>query len=534
MKSPKNNKKQIEKIIKKQVTRVEVTKKSHLWFFHTYLSDYVQHPIADLHKEMFAITEDKSVRLAVLCSFRGSGKSTLMSLSYPIWAILGKQQRKFIVLISQTAEQARSHFRNLRKELETNELLKRDLGPFQEMDEWNNCSLVIPRYNAKIIAVSKEQSFRGIRHGRYRPDLIVADDIENSDSVKTQESRDATYKWFTSEVLPLGDKNTKIIIAANLLHQDSLVMRLKNEIEDGRRTGIFRKYPLLDEDNGNKIAWEGKYPDMQAIEEEKLKVGNIYAWCREYLLRIVDDREPVIQKSWIQYYDKLPKILKGQSYCYVTGIDPALGAKDTNDPTAMVNALVIGEGEKQEIYILPYSVNGQMGLSKMIETVKDIRRIYGDNRNHRFYVEEVALQGHITSALKREGINAIGVPIHTKDKRTRLELTGVKIHKKQMKFPRHGCEGLLGQAIEFGTAKHDDLVDALSTLSMGLDENPPNRQGVMIVKSTPLVRERRRDGGDWADREDRKMFNSLKHHPRRPGKNSSIEFGPDGLPRRKY
>lgn len=480
-----------------------------MWFFHMYLSDYVQYKMADFHKDIFAITEDENIKLAVICSFRGSGKSTLMTLSYPLWAVLGKPQKKFIVLISQTAEQAKLHFRNLKRELETNELLKRDLGPFQEQDEWNACSLVIPRYNAKIIAVSKEQSFRGIRHGRYRPDLILADDLDNSDSIRTQEARDLTYNWFTSEVLPLGDQNTKTIIVANLLHQDSLVMRLKNEMESDARMGIFRQYPLLDEDNGNKIAWPGKYKDMTAIEQEKLKIGNIYVWYREYLLRIVDDREPVIKKEWIEYYDELPTILRGQSHCYVTGIDPALGEDEENDPTAMINALVVGEGKDQIIYILPYSINRKMGLSQIIETTNDIRQAYGSDHSHRFYVEEVALQGHITTALQRENINAFGVPIHNKDKRTRLELTGVKIYNKKIKFPRQGFEEPLKQILDFGVAKHDDLVDGLTTLVMGLDQNPPYQNQVNIIKCNGDIFTSRSSflgSGDWADEEDRQML----------------------------
>jgi glycosyltransferase involved in cell wall biosynthesis len=102
-------------------------------------------------------------------------------------------------------------------ELESNDLLKADLGPFQE-DEWNANSIVIPKYNARITAASAEQSIRGIKHGQYRPNLIIADDCEDSSSVKTQEGRDKTYDWFTKEILPLGNSKTKIIVIINIMH----------------------------------------------------------------------------------------------------------------------------------------------------------------------------------------------------------------------------------------------------------------------------------------------------------------------------
>jgi predicted phage terminase large subunit-like protein len=510
----------VDSVLNDPTSRRELVKRSHLYFFCTYLSRYITYKTAPFHHEMFRITEDDDTKMAAICSFRGSGKSTLMTLSYPIWAVLGRPQKKFVVIISQTAEQAKLHFKNLKRELETNDLLKRDLGPFQEQDEWNACSLVIPKYNAKIIAVSKDQSFRGIKHGEHRPDLIIADDCENSDSVKTQESRDSTFNWFTSEVLPLGDKNTKKIIIGNLLHEDSLLKRLEDAILDGSRSGIFRQYPLLDDDDN--IAWPGKYPDMKAIEEEKLNVGNIFAWMREYLLRIIDDREPVIDKNWIQYYDELPTILRNQGYSYVTGIDLAISEKDTADFSAMVTAKVIGSGDDRQIFILPHPVNRRMKFSEIIESAVDIYTVNEGRHSNKFYVEETMLQGYVTQQLKDQNIDAVGIGIRGKDKRTRLELSAPSIYNGKVWFPRSGCEDLLKQLLKFGVEKHDDLVDAFTTLILGIIDKPPcNFSGRIIIKGSIY---------DWA----RRSSSGSCGGGMGPGHSSSIQFGSDGIPYSRY
>jgi len=112
--------------------RAEITGLSHQWFFSTYFSNYLTHETADLHRELFAISEDENLPLAVIVAFRGSGKSTIMTMSYPIWAVVGKQQKKFVVIASQTQYQARVHLTNIKRELEGNELLANDLGPFVE------------------------------------------------------------------------------------------------------------------------------------------------------------------------------------------------------------------------------------------------------------------------------------------------------------------------------------------------------------------------------------------------------------------
>lgn len=73
---------------------------------------------------------------------------------------------------------------NIKRELESNDLLKNDMGPFVEQwEEWGSTSLYILKYNARSTAISTEQSVRGIRHGRYHPDLIIADDVEDMSPV---------------------------------------------------------------------------------------------------------------------------------------------------------------------------------------------------------------------------------------------------------------------------------------------------------------------------------------------------------------
>ncbi|MFA7254067.1 MAG: hypothetical protein WC107_05955 [Patescibacteria group bacterium] len=501
------NKDLVDKIIKKQSTRIETTRTSHIWFFHTYFHSFVQYAMANFQREMFGITEDQRIKLAVICSFRGSGKSTLMTLSYPIWAILGRLQKKFVVIISQTQEQAGVHFKNLKTELETNELLKRDLGPFKEQDEWNSCSLILPKYNAKIIAVSREQAIRGIRFGRYRPDLIIADDIENMASVKTAESRKNTREWFTSEVLPLGDRDTKFVIVGNLLHQDSLIMSMKHDIENGKRSGVIKMFPLLSENN--EIAWPGKYPDMKAIEQERMSVGDKFAWYREYLLRIIDDSEPVVSKDAIKYYDPLPTSLRNEPIEYAIGVDLAISQKDAADYTALVSAKIYGYGEKRRIYILPNTVNERMKINETQDVIKGLIGSYGGRYSTRIFVEDVMLQGWLTQLLHNDHYRAEGMKVGSMDKRSRLNICSSLIHSGEVLFPVNGCKELIEQITEFGTTTHDDLVDAFTTLIMMLIDKRDNNYGCMIIKAesafamntgnrTPQSPSECRSRRDWA------------------------------------
>ena len=55
-----------------------------------------------------------------------------------------------------------------------------------------------------------------------------------------------------------------------------------------------------------------------------------------------------------------------------------------------------------------------------------------------------------------------------KDKRARLRVAARYIKTGVVKFPRTGCEQLLAQLLGFGAEKHDDAVDALVYLILGL------------------------------------------------------------------
>ncbi len=450
-------------ITKNRVVRQHVTRQSHLMFFYVYFRHYVQHEIAEFQKDIFRITEDTSNTLAVIVAFRGSGKSTLVTFSYSLWSILGIQQKKFVLMFFQTRTQAKQHMMNLKRELESNILLKSDLGPFEEeSDEWGASSLVFSNTGARITVASMEQSIRGLRHNQHRPDLIICDDVEDLASVKTYESRQKTYNWLTSEVIPGGALNTRVIVIGNLLHEDSLVMHLKHDIDEGQRDGIFRKFPLLSE--SGQIAWPGKYPTLADIEVERKKSGNEYAWQREYLLHIIPDEDQVIHPDWIHLYDELPPTTKNFINIAV-GVDLAVSQKETADYTAIVSGILTGYEENFCLYILPHPINKRLTFPETIEQIKAVHNANKTIYSHvEILVEDVGYQKAVIQQLTHDVFEVEGIRV-SGDKRSRLMTVSALLQQGKIKFARHGCEELIRQIVGFGTERHDDLVDAFTIVA---------------------------------------------------------------------
>ena len=330
----------MDQMTKDRKIRTAITRESFSYFFHFYYAHYVKFATADFQKEIIRLLEVNDTDSLFVVSFRGSGKSTVITDTYPIWAILGKQQKKFVIIFCQTQAQAKQHMMNFRRELEYNDLLKKDLGPFnEETNEWGSQSIVFSNTNARITVASFEQSIRGLRHYEHRPDLIICDDVEDGDSIKTREGRNKTYQWLKGEVIPAGDQNTRLIVVGNLLHEDSLLMRLKDEVENDVIDGKFLYFPLINA-KGDCL-WPGKYPTEKDIEIERRKVGNEIIWQREYLLNIIPDDDQVIYPEWIQYYDEIPTPIEFESgyssHMEIRiGVDPAISKSNIADYTAMV------------------------------------------------------------------------------------------------------------------------------------------------------------------------------------------------------
>src|SRR5574343_434344 len=469
----------VNTMIKDRSVRTSITKDSFLYFFHFYYAHYVKYETADFQKEIIHNLEKSTTENLYVVAFRGSGKSTMVTTAYPIWAILGKQQKKFCIIFCQTRAQAKQHMMNIRTELEGNDVLKKDLGPFQEeSDEWGSFSLVFKKHGARITVASAEQSIRGIRHNENRPDLIICDDFEDVQSNKSREGREKTYNWLRGEVIPAGDRNTRLIIVGNLLHEDSLLMRIKDEITKDKAKGIFKEYPLIDK-NGVCL-WSGKYATEKDLEDEKLKVASEISWQREYLLRIIPSDDQVIYREWIQYYDDLPGTKHMGYRGTYAGVDLAISAKDSADFTTIVSAHVYSRREKMRIYILPNPIQPKLNFPAQVDLMKNFKATNMPRSSDTLFVESVAYQEALPQMLELHGITAEAIKPKG-DKRTRLSLTSTAIKSGIIKFPRQGCEDLIEQLVGFGVEKHDDLADAFSLLINATLEKHSNEGTILMA-----------------------------------------------------
>lgn len=493
-----------ERLLKDRSARIAATYQSHLLFFHIYFSRYVKYGTAPFHKEMFELTENSQIPLAVIVAFRSSGKSTIVTTSYPLWAILGREQKKFVLIISRVQAQAQQHLRNIRHEVESNKILQSDLGPFDsENGQFGLQALVFKKLGVKIMIASVDQSIRGLRHFEHRPDLIILDDVEDTSSVKTQESRNSAWQWFTSEILPIGSEGTRIFAVGNLLHRDSLLKRIEAQIANGT-LGVYREYPIV---KNGVPTWPQKYPDEAAIEAERRRIMDRVAWHREYLLEILPDDDQLILPQWIQRYDTLPT---EHPRFTLIGLDPAISKEASVDYTAMVALRVYGSREKMKVFVLPQIINKRLTFNETLQEAEMLSLAAGDGSRAHIYAEKVAYQQALIEQLKVRGNPVEGISPGGTDKYARLASVTHFLETGKLFFPKTPlAEVLINQLLGFGVEKHDDLVDAL-TLALhqvmhkdryghayGVSWDPPREEDMMNLNSREkhVIMEKWRNSG---------------------------------------
>ena len=118
--------------------RRSLTRQSFYWFFPTYFRHYIHCESAPFHKEMFMLLQDPTIPKLAITAFRGSAKSTIVTLAYVIWSMIGAPQKKYILVISQTQELAKQILANIKAEFEDTIIIGRGFGTVKDKLIWGN------------------------------------------------------------------------------------------------------------------------------------------------------------------------------------------------------------------------------------------------------------------------------------------------------------------------------------------------------------------------------------------------------------
>ena len=194
-----------------------------------FLPHYFTHPPSQMHvwlaSELWQLQHCRGRHRAVVAP-RAGAKTTWVSKLYPLYCVCHDLEH-YILLVSDSNDQARQNLQAIQQELEANAELIRTyprvggIGPV-----WNRLSLVT-RNGIKIEAAGAGKRLRGRTFGPHRPGLIVVDDLENDSAVRSPAQRDRLWNWFTRALMFVGTADTNVLVVGTALHPDDLLQRLR-------------------------------------------------------------------------------------------------------------------------------------------------------------------------------------------------------------------------------------------------------------------------------------------------------------------
>lgn len=222
-------------------------------FIYFYLEDLATSPFEDYHKKILhAIPHGKRNQRINILAPRGSSKTTLLTLVYPLHRILyapfdqimGFHHEKFIVIITYSEANAKNRLRGLTYVLESKRDIISDFGRRRKKGEtWGVKEFFaltgIGDELIYVLGVTRGGEVRGNVFYNARPTLIILDDIDKVDLLMNPENRAKDQDWFFGAVMPAGEPEvTNFIVIDTLKHEESLAAILQDRA--GWRTVYYR------------------------------------------------------------------------------------------------------------------------------------------------------------------------------------------------------------------------------------------------------------------------------------------------------
>lgn len=407
------------------------------------------------HKEILDLISNKDNRRVGVIAPRGHAKSTTVDMTYPLWAGCFEQE-EFIVIISDTYTQAAEFINALKDEFENNPKIKWLFGNMKG-DDWQDGEFVLSN-GIKYAAKGSGMKIRGIRHRHTRPTLMIFDDIENDENIKSAEQRQKLYHWFTKAAIPALARGGRAVVIGTILHFDSLVNKVmkQQDIFKSWQTRVF--YAITTDEDGTEHAL---WPEHRSLEKLKSMrdnpndqefVGSI-AFAQEYQHKPFSEEDAIVKPDWIKECEPSQAPDEYSRQARVLTVDPAASERQTADPTAMI---VADLGVDGNVYVRAIR-NQRTSPSITAETIKNLYETY---QPQVVGIEQGALGLVFRDLLA--GLPVIGLK-PDKDKVRRLLAVSRFFEAGKVFLVRdiQNGQALREQLIEFPKGTHDDMVDAI-------------------------------------------------------------------------
>ncbi|MDR1629890.1 MAG: phage terminase large subunit, partial [Oscillospiraceae bacterium] len=482
------------------------------FFGRAYFPHYFSRPSPDFHRELDDIWNNGVLKGLVprtpadvkkisrlpgcrraVAAPRGHAKSTTLTFKGTMHAVC-YGYKHYPIIISDSSDQAEGFLDNIRVEFEENEAIREDFGNLVG-NVWRS-NVLITRTNIKIEAIGSGKKIRGRKHRNWRPDLIILDDVENDENVRTPEQRKKLENWFLKAVSKAGDDYTDIIYIGTLLHYDSLLaktlanpayiaVKYKAVITFSKADDLWQQWEHIFTELANpnratdaKSFFESNRAAMlegtAVLWEEKLSYYDLMVMRvseGEASFNSEEQNEPInpddciFNEEWFDEYNEAEIDFKSRDYDFFGFVDPSLGKTKKSDYSAILTMA------KHKVSGYMYVVDADIErrhpdviIGDILEKERWLRKSFGRGYK-KFGAETNQFQWFLKEELAKASARVgLYLPIEEvqqySDKIMRILTLQPDIKNKYIKFNKKH-KRLLEQLRYFPMGAHDDGPDAL-------------------------------------------------------------------------
>lgn len=509
------------------------------YFGRAYLPHYFVRPSPQFHEELDRIwregvmkglsptSDAKQISRANGCrraieAPRGHAKSTNFTFKDDLHAAV-YAYKHYVIILSDSSEQAEGFLADIKTELEENTALKEDFGEL-EGRVWKT-SVILLSNGVKIEAIGSGKKIRGRRHKQWRPDLIVCDDLENDENVNTPEQRKKLRSWFYKAVSKAGDTYTDIVYIGTLLHFDALLanvaknpsyktVKYRGVVSWAVNTELWDAWEVIytdlyndahEEDakqffeqnrdamlEGTAVLWEEKlsYYDLMVIRVSEGEAS----FNSEIQNDPIDPESCTFQEEWFDFWDDEGKQLPDFAdprFLFIGANDPSLGKNKKSD-TSSIFALA-KDTHTGYLYVVIADIAKRKPDQIIEDALEASRRLQRDYKRpyYKFGVETVQFQYYFAEIMRQKAA-AVGeyLPIEeinsTQNKDARIQSLQPFVKNGYIKFSQKH-KTLLKQMFEYPMGKNDDGPDGLQmAVKLALDIKVGRKVDYQSVKARAL------------------------------------------------
>lgn len=316
----------------------------------------------------------------------------------------------------------------------------------------------------------------GTTTGRGGDVLVIDDPLKDRQEADSPTIRDTLWQWFTQVIASrLMDQSGRIMLIQTRWHQDDLVGRLTDPQNSYYDPGEAAEWKVIDlpalamdktDPLGRKpgeALWPGRFGRNFLLGLQRRDARGFSAL---YQGKPSPAGGTFFSAKWLQTYK--PHELPGNLRCYAAS-DHAVSLEQYADKTCL---MVVGLDPEENIWVLPDCVWRTMNAEQTVEAMLRMMKLHKPlfwwaERSHisksigPFLRKRMLETGTFCSLIEMQPIA---------DKQTRAQSIQGRMSMGKLRFPERAPWWIAArdQLLKFPFDQHDDFVDTLSYVGLGL------------------------------------------------------------------